>query len=59
MAQASTGRPSARSHSHHSTPNAVMCAILRRIVSHTPRPEFRSAWAESAKITPIRTSGGT
>src|SRR5688500_11202007 len=35
-----------------------MCASLRRIVSHVPRPELRSGWAERKKISPISSSGG-
>ena len=35
-----------------------MCAHLRRIRSHAPRPELRSGWADSAKITAISRIGG-
>ena len=35
-----------------------MWASLRRTVSHVPRPELRSGWADSAKITAISSRGG-
>jgi hypothetical protein len=58
IAAAAAGIASARCHSHQSRPNSAMWAVLRKTVSQTPRPEFRSAWAESAKMTHMSARGG-
>ena len=60
IAAATSGlrKPSARCQSHHSSPYENAWMIFRPIVSHTPRPELRSGWADRKKITAITRIGG-